>query len=79
MNLSQLSYMTDHLTVLGQKRAINAYFRKLDESNLWPVNNKFNATERAIRRLQKMDSTLSGFEYTMCLNDEISRIVNSEQ
>ena len=35
-------------------RQINALFRARDESHLFPVNNRFNATERAIRRLQRL-------------------------
>ena len=68
----------------GSKRQINAYFRANDESHLWPICNKFDATERAIRRLRRLDddgcASLSnwGLEYFLALEAEISRIVNAE-
>ena len=33
-------------------RQINAYFRSIDDSHLFPIFGKFNATERAIRRIR---------------------------
>ena len=61
-------------------REINAYFRKNDDSHLWPICGKFNATERAIRRLRKLRRdglcVNDGFEYYLALVAEISRIVN---
>lgn len=65
----------------GSKREINAYFRSIDESNLWPICNKFDATERAIRRLRRSDDGCladGGLEYFLALDSEISRIVNAE-
>jgi len=55
---------------------INALMRSVDESHLYPVNGRFNATERAIRRLQGQYQ--GGFEYLTVLEAEISKIVNSE-
>lgn len=60
----------------GTKRRINSYFRANDESNKWPICNKFNATERAIRRL-KGEYSAGGLEYFYALDSEICRIVNS--
>lgn len=61
-------------------REINAYFRKNDDSHLWPICGKFNATERAIRRLRKLRRdglcVNDGLEYYLALDAEISRIVN---
>jgi len=62
----------------GSIRTINAYFRANDESHKWPICNKFDATERAIRRLRKHGYYTGGLEYFMALDHEISRIVNSE-
>ena len=60
---------------------INALFRAQDESHLWPVAGRFNATERAIRRLQRAQRDgaciAPGLEYALALDAEISRIVNS--
>lgn len=62
----------------GSVRIINAYFRANDESHKWPVCNKFDVTERAIRRLRKQQCYNGGIEYFMALDQEISDIVNSE-
>lgn len=62
-------------------REINAYFRSIDDSHLWPICGKFNATNRAIRRLQKYQREgmviNPGLEYYFALEREISNIVNS--
>lgn len=58
-------------------RRINAEARKRDESHLFPVNGRFNATERAIRRLRGGDAArLSPSVYALELEREISRAVN---
>jgi len=62
----------------GTTRRINAYFRANDESHKWPICNKFNATERAIRRLRKLKHYAGGLEYFYALDSEISQIVNAE-
>ena len=60
----------------GTTRVINAYFRANDESHKWPIRNKFDATERAIRRLRKTGMYNGGLEYFLALDSELSRIVN---
>lgn len=63
-------------------RQINDYFRSIDESDLWPVCGKFNATEKAIKRLRKRRregmEINPGLEYYLALEGEISAIVNKE-
>lgn len=62
-------------------RKINRLFREHDESHLWPICGRFNATERAIRRLRKVmrcDGSTGGFEYALMLDEEIGRFVNQE-
>ena len=63
-------------------RQINAIFRGQDDSALWPICGRFNATDRAIRRLRKLRrdglAPAPGLEYWLALEAEISRIVNSE-
>ena len=69
----------DKLLVItnGSKRAINAYFRANDTSHKWPICGSFNITERAIRRLYKLDFYKNGGpEYFNALDAEISLIVN---
>jgi len=66
----------------ANKRAINKHFRAIDDSHLWPINGRFSATERAIRRARKFENesgiALEGQEYCLFLESEISRIVNGE-
>lgn len=62
-------------------RQINRLFREKDESNLWPIRGRFNATERAIRRVRRnvlphLGGT-GGAEYAEILSNEISKIVNN--
>lgn len=71
MNFAQFENMS--------KRQIRKIFRAADESHLWPVRGRFNATERAIRRLAKLEregGTLSSIEYAYALDNIISEIVN---
>jgi hypothetical protein len=62
-------------------RQINAYFRKNDDSHLWPICGRFNATERAIRRIRRLRQqglcVYPGLEYYLTLEREISDIVNA--
>ena len=74
----QIADMTDDKQGLANIRAINKLFRAQDDSHLWPINGRFNATERAIRRLRKFDYPVYGLEYCLGLEHEISTIVNQE-
>ena len=60
------------------KKKINNFFRLKDDSNLYPIFGRFNATERAIRRIRRNFPGLEGLEYYLTLENEISNIVNSE-
>ena len=71
----------EHLDGLAERRAINKAYRAQDESNLWPIRNKFNITERAIRQVNKLEranGSIGGLEYCYVLEDAMSRIVNDE-
>lgn len=63
--------------------AINRLFRLQDDSHLWPINSRFNVTDRAIRNAQKFSNEVGyyivGLEYAYLLEQEISRIVNDEK
>jgi len=77
-----MTYKTDKLSEIenGTKRQINAYFRANDCSHRWPICNKFDVTERAIRRLRRESHeclAAGGLEYFLALDAEISLIVNS--
>ena len=62
-------------------RQINAYLRKNDDSHKWPVCGRFNATERAIRRVRRMRrkglDCADGLEYYLTVEREICEIVNA--
>lgn len=62
------------------KREIRRIFRENDESVKWPVCGRFNVTERAIRRVARMEregGRLSSLEYAYALDRTISAIVNA--
>ena len=69
------------LQACENRRQVNKFFRSIDESKLFPVCGRFNATERAIRRVRKLEREglclESPYEYGLALDAEISRIVNA--
>ena len=77
-NIFDFERLPDNLKNEVSKRKINRFFRLMDDSNLWPICGKFNATERAIRRIRKNFPGMEGLEYYLTLESEISRIVNAE-
>jgi hypothetical protein len=61
-------------------RQINRWFRLRDESHLWPVKGRFNATDRAIKRLQSYECFAyrgEGAVYAANLHEEIVRILRA--
>jgi hypothetical protein len=47
-----------------------------DESRLWPIRGKFNATARAIRKIRKLFPEIRGLEYYLAIDAMITDIVN---
>ena len=81
MNLHRIAERAERYTGRANRAAINRAFRAADESHLWPINGRFDATERAIRavrRFMREVGELSGLEYVYALDAELSRIVNAE-
>jgi len=79
LTAEQIVSQSETDTNLGTRKNINKLFRQQDDSHLWPVSGKFNVTERAIRRANKMEranGTMSPLEYALFLEEETSRIVN---
>jgi hypothetical protein len=69
-------------TSIGQRRVINRLFRNQDDSNKWPINNKFDVTERAIRHahmFERQSDVMSSLEYALFLERDTSQIVNDEK
>ena len=71
-----------HLTGRNNRAAIFAHFRYYDQSNLFPIQNSYNVTERAIQRLHRWEKQsgdyLQSFELCYWLSAEISEMVNHE-
>ena len=61
--------------------AINRLFREQDESHLWPIDGRFDATERAIRRtrayMRDSGHDMAGLEYAYAVDSELCDIVNN--
>jgi len=78
----QIAAVAAELEGQANIRCINGLFRSQDESHLWPICGRFNATERAIRRLRKAQADGAcinpGLEYALALDAEISAIVNGD-
>jgi len=75
----QIAKATDHLEGLANIRAINKMFRDQDDSHLWPINGRFNVTERAIRQAREFKRHTGpsyGLEYAYTLEQLTSQIVN---
>ena len=74
--------LTDTIISEMTIREINRHFRREDESDKFPIGGRFNATERALRRLRKLRREglvlHEGLEYYLALDAEISQIVNDQ-
>ena len=80
MNLTPYEIATQAEETANWKKQIDREFLKQDESRLWPVRGKFNATKRAIGRIKRAEKNglciESPLEYALTLDAEISSIVN---
>lgn len=76
----QIAEETGNKNGIANIRAINRAYRAQDESRLYPINGKFNATNRAInrvRRLARHNGAMYGLEYCLVLENALNAIVNS--
>ena len=82
MNIERIVERADRYNGRANRAAINRAFRAADESHLWPIRNRFDATERAIRAVRRYmregGYDLTGLEYALALDAELTRIVNAE-
>lgn len=79
LTAEKIAELTDDLEGVANIKAINKLYREQDESHLWPINNNFNVTERAIRKarqFQRDAGAVYGLEYAYLLENIISEIVN---
>ena len=76
----QIAERAERFDGIQNRAEINRLFRKQDESHLYPICGRFDATERAIRRLQRLQREglciEDGLEYALALDETISNIVN---
>jgi hypothetical protein len=75
----KIAELTDDLYGLANIRAINKLFRQQDESRLYPINGRFDCTERAIRKaraFRREAGAVYGLEYCYLIDGIISQIVN---
>lgn len=59
--------------------AINKAYRLQDQSHLWPINNKFNLTNRAIRKaaqICRQTAPSYGLEYCYLIESFINEYIN---
>ena len=79
LTAEQIHDKTMHLNGKQNITAINKLYRAQDESHLWPIMGRFNATERAIRNARKYRGHgCDGLAYALTLDNWISSIVNGE-
>ena len=81
LTAEQIAEKTENKEGIANIRAINKLYRDQDESHLWPIRNKFNVTDRAIRKarnFQKAAGGVYGLEYCYLIDHIISEIVNNE-
>ena len=68
-------------TYIGARNtsAINRHFRAQDESHLYPICGRFNATERAIRKVRRefaeCGMRCEGLSYAQAVDATLDRIV----
>ena len=66
-------------SIKAERKWIKDKFHAIDDSRLWPIRNKFNATHRAIcrvARIEKANGEMNGIELIYAIDNEISNIVN---
>ena len=67
----------------ANSKEVNDLFLQQDDSHLWPIRGKFNATKRALNRIRKAEKEGLIFDdllsYALTLEAEISEIVNNEK
>jgi len=76
----QIADRADAFDGINNIKEINRLYRKQDDSHLYPIRNRFNATERAIRKaraFQRDTEAVYGLEYSLLINSILSNIVNS--
>ena len=75
-----IAKLYDDLDPDANRQAIINHFRMLDESHQYPINSRFNATKRAVKKLSEFEhgygDEIYGLELALFLDAKISEIVN---
>lgn len=84
LTAEQIYYLAEEksATDIGQRQIINKLFRKQDDSELWPIQSRFDVTYRAIRSAlthERQRGVMHPLEYALFLESETSRIVNDPE
>ena len=76
----KIAAVCEDLDGIANIKAINKLYREQDESHLFPICNRFNATERAIKKARKFQADTDyvyGLEYSLLIDSLLSEIVNN--
>ena len=76
----QIANKADKFEGQANIKEINRLYRRQDESHFYPISNRFDATERAIRKaraFQRDAGAVYGLEYSLLIDGILSDIVNS--
>lgn len=72
--------MPNETNIMKLRKSVDNMFYQQDDSNLWPINGRFNVTKRAINRIKRaereglvLDDLLA---YALTLENIMSEIVN---
>ena len=81
LTAEQIAKLAEHKDGMANKRLINTLYRMKDHSRLYPINNNFNATKRAIRKARNFQRESGifccGLQYCYQLESILSEIVNN--
>lgn len=81
LTAEQIARIAEDYSGRENRARINAVYRGQDDSHLWPICGRCNVTERAIRRIRRLERDGAvigdGLEYALTLESIMSEIVNS--
>ncbi len=83
LTAEQINAETDHITSPEEQvEAMKSLFLAQDQSSLYPINGRFNATERAfdnVSALEECNGAIFGLEFAYSVEQALSDIVNNEE
>lgn len=79
-NCFPITKLVDYVPLKVSRNKVNRILRLLDESGKFPIHGRFNATNRAIRRLnqyERSNGVMGLYEYLAVFENEVRNIVNN--